>query len=544
MVRVAVYCRVSGRAQAKTATIDTQLAVCEAYCKKNGVAIVGRYLDPNVRSITPMTERPEGGRLLRDAESGEFEVVLVYNIDRLSRYREVSDPTLRRLKELGIAFDSATEDLNVATKEGRLMYAVKMAFAELERDTIEQRMRDGRFEWAARTWEHTDGHSYSYWTGGLAPYGYRVVEVNRRRALIPNEEPMACGMSEAEVIRRIYRWAADEGASYVVVIGRLMEMGVPTHSNLTGKGRRDEAAPSTLWRPSSVGAILRRPIYKGVDNYGGVQQRVIPIVSVDQWDRAQSALKDRRRYSNRNAKTLYLLRGKIRCACGYSFTGAPWYRHNKRVEGLHRYICCAKQAPELLNRGRCERSPRLHGPDLDALVWADVLHFIRHPGDTLNVLRATLIGTENEASTLTREMDALRRQVDRKRAALRNLITMRADGEINRDEYLEQKADYEAAVLRVEAQIERLTAQITNQGLIQTRLQSAEALLRSLQVETQGEWTAERKQEIVRRLVRQVYVDGTEITITYAFDPPGVGDTIPRCRDGICCIDVRHSIGT
>lgn len=540
-MNVLLYGRVSGRVQDKTETIETQVTVMEAYCRKHGFEIGGHYLDKNVRSIVSFQERKEGGRLLRDLEKGGVDLVLVYAIDRLSRYREVSDPVLRILKERDIAFDSATEDLNVATKEGKMMYAVKMVFAELERDTLEQRMRDGRHEWAAKTWTHTDGEEYSYWQGGLAPYGYMVLEVNKRRALIPNEERMACGMSEADVVRRIYRWSSEEGLSLALIAERLTQLGVPTHSKLTGKGRRDDQGGRDCWYTSSVGVILRRPVYKGEDSYAGINQKVPAIVPLLLWNRTQTRLKDRRKFSDRNSSTIYLLRGKIRCACGYGFTGAPWYRGYKRVEGLHRYVCCAKQAPELLHRPRCSASPRLHGPDVDALVWGDVLWVITHPEESLERLRVSLQGSDTEESSLTKERDDLLRQAEKKRTALRNLVTMRAEGEITREQYLASKGTYEETLAALETRARELDASIQNTEAMRKKLHTAESLLADLKDEAErGEWTAERKNELVRELVDRVEVSHEEINVYLIFDREWEGASINPWKAVQAFIILRH----
>src|SRR6266508_1002017 len=105
--RVAILGRTSSVKQDRQQTAETQIAVCEAYCSKNGLEVVGCYVDDDVRSSVPVEERPEASRLLRDAAAGLVDLVLVYAVDRLSRDRHISDPFLIKLKQLGVAFDSA-----------------------------------------------------------------------------------------------------------------------------------------------------------------------------------------------------------------------------------------------------------------------------------------------------------------------------------------------------------------------------------------------------------------------------------------------------
>ena len=46
-----------------------------------------RYVDDGVSGTVPFAERPDGGRLMRDAELGLFDEVLVYDNSRIGRDR-------------------------------------------------------------------------------------------------------------------------------------------------------------------------------------------------------------------------------------------------------------------------------------------------------------------------------------------------------------------------------------------------------------------------------------------------------------------------
>ena len=50
-----------------------------------GMEIVGSYLDGGISGMIPLEKRPEGGRLLEDANNGLFKQVVVYRLDRIGR---------------------------------------------------------------------------------------------------------------------------------------------------------------------------------------------------------------------------------------------------------------------------------------------------------------------------------------------------------------------------------------------------------------------------------------------------------------------------
>jgi DNA invertase Pin-like site-specific DNA recombinase len=67
----------------QTESPDTQLGICETYCRRQGLAAPVVYSDVATSGGVPLAERPAGARLLRDAGRGDH--VIVARLDRLSR---------------------------------------------------------------------------------------------------------------------------------------------------------------------------------------------------------------------------------------------------------------------------------------------------------------------------------------------------------------------------------------------------------------------------------------------------------------------------
>jgi site-specific DNA recombinase len=511
-VRAAILGRVSGHKQKKEKTIEMQVAVCEAYCRKNGFKVIGRYLDQNVRSIVPTEDRPECSRLLRDAEAKRFDLVLVYAIDRLSRYRQVSDPFLCQLTNLGIGFDSATENIDLATKEGRVLYDVKVAFAELESNTIEQRMMDGKKRIAEDQWVGRNGEHYSYWLGGPRPFGYKAVQIDRRSALVPSEDPIdGFELSEAEVVRMMFAWTTRDNIALQKIAVRLNAMGVPKHSLITNGPRSDDC-----WHYGNVARIIANPTYTGRFSCGATEQRIPPIVSQELFDRAQKALKNRRTYADRDAKVSYLLRGKIRCGlCGATCVGTPRYVRRggkrERVPDAHYYVCAAKHQPTRYER-TCANA-YAPGVPIDDLVWADILDFVHHPGETLARLEEQLRSSHYEQSALLKELDELKRRADQKQAALKMLRRKLADDVITDAEYLDDRAEHQSELDQGNERITALEELLANHSAIEDHLHEADEFLATL--ELRKDWTDEEKRRLVELFVDEVLLTPDGIEVNY-----------------------------
>ena len=87
-------------------------------------------------------DREELKTLMRFARSGD--TIRVKSIDRLARDTRDLLAIVDGLAEKGVAVEFVdTPQLNVTTKEGKAMLTIFAAFAELERESIRERQRDG-----------------------------------------------------------------------------------------------------------------------------------------------------------------------------------------------------------------------------------------------------------------------------------------------------------------------------------------------------------------------------------------------------------------
>src|SRR5687768_7054397 len=114
-LRAAIYLRNSDPKQAAAGTHHAQLAEARATAARLGADLVGIYTDTGKSAKTgTLRHRGDYARLLAEARAGCFDLVIVVNIDRLSRtvaLREMAD-TLSPLQDAGV---------KVATTSGQII---------------------------------------------------------------------------------------------------------------------------------------------------------------------------------------------------------------------------------------------------------------------------------------------------------------------------------------------------------------------------------------------------------------------------------------
>jgi site-specific DNA recombinase len=264
---VAVYLRVSGEDQRRKGTIENQRPDLDRYLNAYALAPYAWYEDEAVSGAwVPFGERPQGRRLLADAQAGHVQLVLVWRLDRFGRNAYEILGAVRELERAGARLVSLKEAFDTRTPPGRLMLGILASVAEFEWESIVERAEAGIDR-------KLDGGG---WMGGPVPYGYRVEGAAPHARLVPDETPLGIpeypSLSAADVVRLIYALTVDEHKSGGDIADRLNAMHVPTsfqRRGLTRYRRPGSDVPALhIWRPDTVIVILNNPTNKGVYTFG------------------------------------------------------------------------------------------------------------------------------------------------------------------------------------------------------------------------------------------------------------------------------------
>jgi len=137
-MRAALYARVS---TLNGQHPEMQSADLREHASRRGWEVAGEYVDEGVSGSKE--SRPELNRLMADARRRQFDVVLVWKIDRFGRSLKHLVNALAELDAFGVAFASLKDSLDLSTPSGRLMFQIIGAMAEFERALIQERVRAG-----------------------------------------------------------------------------------------------------------------------------------------------------------------------------------------------------------------------------------------------------------------------------------------------------------------------------------------------------------------------------------------------------------------
>ncbi len=186
-MKVAIYSRKS-KFTGKGDSIQNQVALCRDYLDKhfsNVTVIV--YEDEGFSGGN--TDRPQFQRMMKDAKSKKFDIMMCYRLDRISRNVSDFSSTIEELEKYNISFISLRENFDTTTPMGRAMMYISSVFAQLERETIAERIQDNMLH-LART---------GRWLGGNCPTGFEsqpiiyldeVLKEKKMFQLIPIEDEL------------------------------------------------------------------------------------------------------------------------------------------------------------------------------------------------------------------------------------------------------------------------------------------------------------------------------------------------------------------
>lgn len=299
--RAAVYTRLSYSADdgSETLTHARQRDACLELAERLGAEVVAEYSDTD----SAYTGKPRRGleQALQGAEGGEYDVLLVWAADRLTR--RVADLTMltERLTSHVRVVTFTGSDIDLSSSEGLFNAQIMGAVAEMEsrrrgervaarihqRATKEMRMAAGgrrQFGWA---WADPD------------PDNPERPRRGSRAGCVPHP-------TEAGYMRQAYEKVA-AGASLTSVARWLNEMG---QTGPTGAPFMLNTLRSALRSSKHAGLVTYRGQLIGEDASG------LRIIEPETWHAVQRVLDSRAR-GTRSAMTL--LAGLIRCGfCGAS----------------------------------------------------------------------------------------------------------------------------------------------------------------------------------------------------------------------------------
>lgn len=486
-LRAVVYPRVSSAAQRERDTIASQLRVLPEYVARQGWTLVRppeTYVDDGASAAAGKLGRRTGlAALLRDAGARVFDVVVVVDLDRLSRSEDLAErgAILGALQRAGvkIAATMTGQLLDLSTSSGDLLSTLSTYFAAEWLRKHRERVVQGRITAAAR----------GRVPGGQPPYGFAFDRATGAWSIDPVRGP---------IVREMFERVAG-GESCRAIADDLHARGV--------------ARPRGQWCRSMVAKVIRSRAAVGewlADRRRGTTVQVPPIVTEELWQRAQAALELSGRRGLRRTRHEYLLEGLLAC----SICGAPYDSRGADPSSWSaaRYVCAGRHRAR---RGgeRCPAETLLVA-DADARVWAAVCRELADPA-----LPAAIAGVVAGRAIERRDWEAdaagWRRKFERLAAAERAHLERGTRG-------LVSPAALDAELARIARERAALAAQLETAGRAVAAVGEAEGRLRdatAIVAEYAGrlaELGFGGRRAVLERLVRagRIVAAGQELRIT------------------------------
>ena len=244
-------------------------------------------------AISPF-DRKELGPWLTDPELIEqWDVLIVAKLDRLSRSIIDFGTLLKWCQDHGKTIISVAESLDFGTAAGRMFANLLIMFAQFERE----RMSERRSEAAAKL------RKMAHWNGGTVNFGNMPV----------------CICHGQRECKKASGWELTPDPAVMPIVEHMAEMAISGSSGgAIARWLNAEEVPTpqggTIWRPTSVLAVLRNPVLRGcvtqtqpngsgqryaepkiIRNDDGTPVRRTSILDDETWFKLQAALDSMRR---------------------------------------------------------------------------------------------------------------------------------------------------------------------------------------------------------------------------------------------------------
>ncbi|WP_248498380.1 cassette chromosome recombinase CcrB [Staphylococcus aureus] len=433
--RVGIYVRVSTEIQSTEGySIDGQINQIKEYCQFHHFEVTDIYADRGISGKS--MNRPEFQRMLKDANEGHIDCVMVYKTNRLARNTSDLLKIVEDLHKQNVEFFSLSERMEVNTSSGKLMLQILASFSEFERNNIVENVFMGQTRRAQE----------GYYQGNL-PLGYDKIPDNKHELMI--------NQHEANIVKYIFESYA-KGHGYRKITNALNHKGY-----ITKKGN-----PFSI---NSITYILVNPFYIGKIQFAkykdwnekrrkGLNDKPIiadgkhpPIISQELWDKVQSRKKQVSQKPQVHGKGTNLLTGIIHCPqCGAPMAASN--TTNTLKDGTKkriRYYSCSN----FRNKGSKVCSANSVRADvIEKYVMDQIIEIVKSDKVLTQVVERVNQDSQIDMAALNHDIAYKQQQFDEINTKLKNLI-----------QTIEDNPDLTSALKPTIQQYETQLNDITNQ---------------------------------------------------------------------------------
>ena len=458
-----IYARYSSDSQ-REASIEGQLRDCKDYAEKNGITVVGTYID---RALSAKTDnRPDFQQMIKDSEKRLFDIVLVWKLDRFARNRYDSAHYEYQLERNHVKLVSATEPIS-DSPAGIMVKSMLTGMAEYYSAELSEKVVRGM----------TENVLKGKYNGGTIPIGFKVDE-EKFFQVDPLKAPF--------VVEAFQRY--NDGATMKELMNWLNDSGVTTNRN-------------QKFTYNSVQKLLTNKRYIGENHFKDIvmPDSIPAIVDKDLFEEVQLKIKKNSRAPARHkAEDDYLLTTKLFCGmCGAMMFGECGTGRNKVV---HHYYKCSTA-----KRFKTCKKKTVRKEWLEDLVVAETMKLIQDDA-VIDAIVAEVMELQDQENTTLPLLEKQMREVEN---GIENMLNAIQAGVLTNST--------KSRLEKLEAQQKELEVRIAEEKIARPRLSENQVRFWLTRFRKLDPNVKSHRETLINTFVNAVYLYDEKVLITFNY---------------------------
>jgi site-specific DNA recombinase len=411
--RAAIYVRISGQSDDRRYSLETQAEACLAKAHELGYESDQGDVFEDRWTGTELC-RPELTRMRDQVRLGQYQAIVFYSPDRLSRNQAHVYILLDECERHGVILEGISDSID-SSPMGKLILSIKAFVAEIEREKIRDRCERGKNR------KLSEGKILG---SGSPRFGFVIDE---------HGHYVRCSET-GPVVELIFKLVGVDGLSLRDTVNYLLKKGIKP----PGSRRKNGHGQGVLWTRSTLSRMVREEAYIGNLFWGKTRSNgkrkngrllqnmsaredwvtlpegtVEPFIDRDIFDAANRRVDGRSQDMTRNKGVPQLLRGRMFCkVCGLKMS--PRSTRCPTTRSVHRYyVCGGKTAERFENKGvsRCD-SKNVKCEYIDKAVWLQVAAMKDNPDEFRRRYEYAVEGASS--SPLNEDLATILREIEKK----------------------------------------------------------------------------------------------------------------------------------
>jgi site-specific DNA recombinase len=521
----------------KGESIGNQTEMGKEYASRNfGATIKDKNIYEDEGYSGGTTDRPQFKLLIESIKQKKYKILIVYRLDRISRNITDFADIIETLNKYNVAFISIRESFDTTTPMGRAMMYIASVFAQLERETAAERIRDNMIE-LAKT---------GRWLGGITPQGFFSEPISRidpsgkerqQFRLVPNSK-------ELEMMN--------------LVFDKFLELNSLTKLESFCVQNNKKTRNNIDFSRFALRSILTNPVYATADKevytylinngfdiyaderdfdgkYGlmvynktaqdkGQTNKIREnsewivaigahsgVISGNKWVKVQNLIQQNKSKSYRKVKNSEsLLSGLLRCAkCG-SYMRPRTGRTDKKGVTVYYYMCELKEKSK---KTRCDIK-NVHGNILDKLVIEEIKNLSSSDSELFDRITKEKLNIEITRNCISSEIDMLVNNIKANEHSISNLVSTLSQAQntgatkyiiAQIDEMDKQTASFKVRLAELRERSENHNLKDEGFDVMKDMLSTFSQIIETLDVP--------EKRNMIRSLVEKITWDGEFIDV-------------------------------